>query len=146
MEVLPSISDVENPRLRKAVFWTGSLLVTAGAAAVYHWNPETARIFPICPVYRLTGCYCPGCGMTRALHQLLHGNIPGALHFNPLLVLSMPVLCYWVIAQLVFILSGRTLPQIRLPEKIWWAVLVLVFAFGVVRNFSFYPFTLLSPR
>lgn len=35
-----------------------------------------------CPFHAVTGWYCPGCGGTRALGALLHGDIPGALRDN----------------------------------------------------------------
>ena len=146
MGVLPSLADVESPRLRNYIFWPGSALLAAGAAVVYHWNPETAGFFPVCPIYALTGYYCPGCGMTRALHQLAHGHVAAAFSYNPLLVVSMPLIVYWVVSQTFLVLSGRTLPRIHVPDKLLWVALAGVVVFGVVRNIPYYPFTLLVPR
>jgi Protein of unknown function (DUF2752) len=47
-------------------------------AAVGYFNPTTAGFFPVCPLYALTGYACPGCGMTRGLHALLHGDVLGS--------------------------------------------------------------------
>ena len=46
--------------------------------------------FPKCPFWSLTGFKCPGCGSQRALHQLLHGDVGGAVQANLLLVLVLP--------------------------------------------------------
>jgi hypothetical protein len=145
MGAFPNLSDIQNSRARNAIFWGGSALLATGLAVVYHWNPETAGFFPGCAFRALTGYYCPGCGMTRALHQLLHGNIAAALSYN-ILVLGLPVLFYWGISQFVFIACGRSLPRIQVPDGLLWALLGLVIVFGVIRNFPFYPFTLLAPH
>ena len=84
--------------------------------------------------------------MTRALHQLAHGHVTAALSYNPLLVVSMPLIVYWVVSQTFLVLSGRTLPRIHVPDKLLWAALAGVVVFGVVRNIPYYPFTLLAPR
>ena len=35
-----------------------------------------------CPLLRTTGIPCPGCGLTRAVMLLLHGEFREALHFH----------------------------------------------------------------
>lgn len=37
-----------------------------------------------CPFNMLTGLPCPGCGMTRAVNALLHGNWSQAITYHPL--------------------------------------------------------------
>jgi len=140
------LDAVHNSRLRSPIFCGRAALLAAGAAVVYHWNPETARFFPVCPIYALTGYSCPGCCMTSSLHQLAHGHVTAALSYNSLLVVSMPLIIYWVASQIFLVLSGRTLPQIRVPDKLLWTALAGVVVFGVVRNIPHYPFTLLAPR
>lgn len=44
-----------------------------------------------CPSRYITGVCCPGCGMTRATIQLLHGNVPKAIHYHPL-VFTLPII------------------------------------------------------
>jgi hypothetical protein len=61
-----------------------------GAAILYRFDPETVHFFPRCVFHELTGLQCPGCGTTRALHHLLHGDLAGALHFNAMLFVVAP--------------------------------------------------------
>ena len=56
------------------------------AAAVFFFNPALHRFYPVCQFHRLTGLNCPGCGATRALYALLHGQLSTALRDNEVLV------------------------------------------------------------
>jgi len=46
------------------------------------FSPQEYSFYPRCPFYALTGHYCPGCGATRAIAELLHGHVAAALHFQ----------------------------------------------------------------
>jgi len=37
---------------------------------------------------------CPGCGITRAVLSVLHGDFAKAFYYNRLVVLVFPLLCY----------------------------------------------------
>jgi hypothetical protein len=37
----------------------------------------------LCPLRRMTGVWCPTCGLTRAMGWLVHGNIDQALQYHP---------------------------------------------------------------
>ena len=121
-----------NVRL-KAVIIT-ALAISAGAI-LFAVDPMRTGIFPPCPLHQYTGLWCPGCGTTRALHQLLHGNVAAAFHFNPLAITLLPVMGYLFVRG-----EENTL------KSIWiWTLLGVVVAFGVLRNIPVYPFTLLAP-
>lgn len=38
----------------------------------------------LCPVRRATGRPCPGCGLTRALVHLAHGDLRAAVRYHPM--------------------------------------------------------------
>ncbi len=65
--------------------------VLAGAAQLYIFDPTKGGFFPICVFHALTGLECPGCGGLRAVHQLSHGHIAAAWHYNPFVVALTPV-------------------------------------------------------
>ena len=60
-----------------------AVLASLGVAMLYTFDPRNTDSYPVCPFLGLTGYHCPGCGTLRALHQLLHGNVIGALGYNP---------------------------------------------------------------
>src|ERR1700761_8906128 len=56
------------------------------AAVVYFFNPSSHGFYPVCRFHQLTGLNCPGCGATRALYALLHGDVLLALRDNALVL------------------------------------------------------------
>ena len=98
---------------------------------------------PPCPVWWLTGLYCPGCGSTRALHGLMHFDLAAAWAMNPLLVLSLPFIAL-LSAYGAGVLPARLLPLARqIARPLPWAAVLIGYA--VLRNLPWYPFTLLAP-
>ena len=142
----PSLIQIEAPRTRYAILGACGTFACLGLAAAFHWDPATTTFFPLCPIRTLTGFYCPGCGMTRGLHQLLHGNIAAALAYNPLIVLVIPAALYWLLSETILVCLNRELPRPRPTPRLLWTVLIAVIAFGVLRNVPYYPFTLLAPH
>ena len=49
---------------------------------------------PPCMFHALTGLYCPGCGGTRAVFALLHGQVIRSLYYHPI-VLYVAVFGGW---------------------------------------------------
>jgi Protein of unknown function (DUF2752) len=76
------------------------MLITAAAGAVavgvwilWNFDPNAPNSrFPPCLFRTFTGFHCIGCGLTRALHALVHGDIAGAFAMNPLAMLTLPLL------------------------------------------------------
>jgi hypothetical protein len=126
--------------LSVAAVTLGGLAVGATLFAI---DPNEPGHYPTCPFLATTGLWCPGCGSLRATHDLLHGDLAGALARNPMAVLAVP---YLVLAFVTWILrvSGRAAPRsTSLPPWTIWALLGAVLAFGVLRNVP--GWTWLSP-
>lgn len=122
----------------------GAALVGAGVWVLRRFDPNVADSgFVSCLFHDLTGWYCPGCGTTRALHALVHGDLAGFVAMNPLL----PVLGVLLPALLLQGL-GRPLPlprviqQVLLSAKFWIALIV---GYWVLRNLPWWPFSWLAP-
>ena len=50
-------------------------MAIAGLLLLYLYNPADVNLFPVCFFKYVTGLQCPGCGMQRAIHQLMHGHL-----------------------------------------------------------------------
>ncbi|MEG0187548.1 DUF2752 domain-containing protein [Algoriella sp.] len=126
-----------------------SILVLSGAFLYYFFfnNPvDKGTVFLRCPSYFLFGIYCPGCGSQRAIHQLLHFNFVEALRYNALLTIAFPLLIYIAFVWLYnFIFEKEIRIKLFYNNKFVWFVFGLIIVYGIARNISIFPFTLLSP-
>ncbi|MBE2248500.1 MAG: DUF2752 domain-containing protein [Myxococcus sp.] len=92
----------------------------------------------LCPLHRLTGLPCPGCGVTRGLMHFSHGEWPEALGANPWVLVLWPALAALALAVVVptsqlarfeaFI--ARHEPW---PSRVVRVLFVAFFAFGLLR-------------
>lgn len=122
-----------------------ALVGLAGLAALFAFDPAGSSVFPPCPFHAVTGLHCPGCGTARALHQLLHGNLLGALSLNPLMVSALPFIAYAGLSAAVRAVRGRGLPRVFLPAAWIWVIFGVIVLFWILRNIPVYPFSLLAP-
>ncbi len=116
-----------------ALLAVGTLAIIAVGGMLFWFDPAQYRFYPFCFFHELTGLHCPGCGGTRALHQLLHGHVATALQANALLVISLPLFMWLGISFAV----RKTKPQSAarpISPKWFWLLLVLALIFAVLRN------------
>lgn len=129
--------------------WIATLASAALAAGAGFWllrtyDPNVAgNPFPPCMFRAFTGWFCIGCGLTRAMHALAHGDLVRAFAMNPLgvsLIGVVPLMLAW---------SGGWQPRVLAPLMRWvlepklW--LVLLPGYWIARNLPWFPFTLLAP-
>ena len=132
------------PALRKSLRRSAVFgVIVAAVAVLFFFNPTATGFYPRCLFHEMTGLYCPGCGSTRALHCLLHGDVGAALHDNALAVLAVPFIAGILLARV-----ARRQPPIATSKLgLSWIGLLLavILVFGVVRNIPRRPFSLLAP-
>ena len=116
------------------------LLLIAGAVYLYVFEPGKSGFFPGCPFRLITGFTCPGCGTTRALHQILHGHFDTAFTLNPLLLLAIPFLLFAFIRYSVIVMRGGVPRPNALPAPYIYAIFFIILSFWIFRNTPFYPF------
>lgn len=126
-------------RYKKLAIGTAVVLV----ALLYFFIDARSHAFPKCPFYSFTHFYCPGCGSQRALSAILHGKIGDAFHDNVLMVLFLPLLCYWFFTS-ILLKETRALTIFYNPV-FGRVVLIAVVGFWLLRNIPAYPFSILAP-
>ena len=121
-------------------------LACCGGLLLYFHNPQDSKIIAPCPFHYLTGLYCPGCGSMRGLHNLLHGNIFKVFDYNPLMVLSMPLIIYLLLAELEIKIKGKILfPKKTFSSFFYIALLVIIIVFLILKKIKIEPFIFLAP-
>jgi hypothetical protein len=107
----------------------------AGAVLLLFVDPnKPGNLLPKCPFKWLTGLDCPGCGATRMVHALLHGDVVSAFHYNAvLLTLGVP-LAVWLFGRWT---RDKWAGERRsVPKSVGVAVLVVTAVWGVGRNLA----------
>ena len=142
----PLLPLQSSPRHRARIVGTMAI-VLAGAVYLFMMDPSKAWLMPKCPLHEATGWNCPGCGTTRALHALLHADLGAALAFNPLMVLSLPLLLLMLIRHELKLWRGLPTKPVGsgLKPGVSLAIGGILCVYGVLRNLPWYPFTLLGP-
>ncbi|GAB7063571.1 hypothetical protein JCM12681A_52810 [Streptomyces mexicanus] len=115
----------------------GVLAAVAGAFAyVGTVDPNRPGHYPVCPLLRFTGLYCPGCGGLRSAHAFVHGDLLAALHDNALATVGYPLFAVvWVLWALAAV-RGRPLRIVPSTAQLW-CVGAVAAVFTVVRNLPF---------
>jgi len=102
--------------------------------ALYVRDPHASGSWGYCPI-SLLGFYCPGCGGLRAVNDLTHGDLAGAVSSNALLIVAMPVAVFLLARWAIDAWRGR---QRGLPALSSWpglsVVIALITVFTVLRN------------
>ena len=125
---------------RRSTVITIWLLLLAGSVYLYAFEPGKTGFFPPCVFRALTGLTCPGCGSTRAMHQILHGHFAAAFMLNPLFLLAIPFLLYALIRYSAAVMRGGVPRPNAVPAPYLYALFVIVVSFWIFRNTPFYPF------
>lgn len=101
----------------------------------FSYDPANSSFFPRCVIYQFTGIKCPGCGLQRALHQMLHLNLLEAIRYNFFLVLAIPLLAFHGTALVLGekfkfgqkVLKSNLYPKLLCIMVVSWVVLRNIF-------------------
>jgi len=110
--------------------------VAAAFAYVGTVDPNEPGHYPVCPLLRITGIYCPGCGGLRSAHAFIHGDLATAFGANAAAVVGYGIFAVVMTVWLIRAVRGRPF-AIGLTPGWWWAVGSVLVIFSVVRNLPF---------
>jgi hypothetical protein len=132
-----------SPAMKRMTLASGLVIGLTVAAILFFFDPVRVPIYPVCLFHQLTGLDCPGCGSLRALHELLHGNLATALHFNAFLVLSLPL---FACLGLGFVWRKvHHQPGVKIRPVWFWVYLAAFVTFGLLRELPIPFLTAFAP-
>jgi hypothetical protein len=125
---------------------SGGALVAAATFVATHNPASSTSPFPTCAFHQATGLWCPGCGLTRGVYQLLHGHLGSALSYNLFTPLAVTAI---VFGWLCWVRASWGAPTIRVPQRVQrrlaFTVPALLLTYGVLRNLPVAPLRFLAP-
>ena len=101
---------------------SATTVAAVGGWVLYTFPPAGSPFYPQCVFHALTGLDCPGCGTTRALHELLHGNVGAAFALNPMLFAMM----FTFLCAIPALARGRSPGFLHRPWFGWTSVVVVI--------------------
>ncbi|MER5778564.1 DUF2752 domain-containing protein [Streptomyces sp. NPDC002039] len=114
------------------------VLTLAGVVAAFAYvgavDPNEPGHYPVCPLFRLTGILCPGCGGLRSAHAFARGDLLTALGANAAAVVGYVLFAAFTAVWLVRAWRGAPAPRIDLKPAYWWVFGSLMLIFAIVRN------------
>lgn len=125
---------MQKSQKRNIIIWICLLIVGISFLSVYFFiDPSESVYMPKCLFYQLTGYKCIGCGMQRAFYYALHGNLREAISMNLFLIISMPVILIYFLAEIF----RNRFPRIYVTlnsKYILIALGILAVSWWIIRN------------
>ena len=113
------------------------LITGASAFAIYAFLRIT-HISLECPIYQMSGIYCPGCGITRCGLNLFKLNFYGAFRDHPGLLVNIVV---WIVISIfAFIGKPKVFRDSKVLIRILYVCLALYIIFSIFRNIPGFEF------
>jgi hypothetical protein len=87
--------------IHRALLSPGSRRIALAVMAGSVFFPVSGLGVDLCPLHRVTGLPCPGCGLTRAMAAMSQGDLSSALGLNPFVLFAWPVFVVLALLALV---------------------------------------------
>lgn len=125
--------------MKKRILKVISMLAAVLAAGIVYYL-STFVISIKCPIKRMTGFYCPGCGVTRMFLNILKLNFYKAFRCNSAVFVCLPFLAlFFAMRAYGYIKTGT--PLYTKPMKVMITVMtVFLLIFAVLRNIPCFSF------
>jgi hypothetical protein len=80
-----------------------------------------------CSLYSIVGLYCPGCGGTRAVYYLLHGQFIKSFLYHPVVPYTAVLVGCYIVSHTLNILSkGRVKAMLFRPIYFYIMIAVII--------------------
>ncbi|GEM_PF-387021 len=132
-----------NAHHRDMLLLAGVAIIAAFALGVPADQPETLLLFskyrlpPLCASRSLFGISCPGCGLTRSITLLAHGELRRSLAMHPV----GAIMAIYIVAQIPYRIAamrsvnGLPLGE-RIPKVAGWALIVTLLGSWLIGQLS----------
>lgn len=94
-----------------------------------------------CMFHKITGYYCPGCGITRCIFALMKGEFYQSFCYNRLIFILLPFLVIYIIYNIyLYVFNKKDTIICKIPNSVWICLLIVVILFGILRNIKYFSY------
>lgn len=98
-------------------------------------NSKYIEFMPKCWIYENTGFFCPSCGGTRCIQEIVHGNFNEAFKIHPIFFITV---CYLAILNIVYLINLNKEEKIfkSIYPKYWYVIVwcIILMIYTIFRN------------
>lgn len=126
-----------NYRAKKVIKNTIILLITGLA---YAGLCSVIGVGIPCPIHFSTGLYCPSCGVSRMLLNMLKLDFKTAFRYNQCLFCTLPIIILITLSSIIkYIKTGQTKLN-RFELFLCILIIIILIIFGILRNIPAYSY------
>ncbi len=114
-----------------------AIYFTADWPSGFYWGNNS--------LFRHLDLYCPACGGSRSIYNLIRGDLVAAWQHNQLFILSLPLILWGGFTVLRSAVTGYPITGKYLHPILIWGFLAAVLLFGILRNIPIELFDCLRP-
>ena len=134
----------ERTNRKRSVFWFIGFHIAAIAAVLlfpfYRVGASVVfAVIPSCILHDWFHIYCPLCGGTRAVEELLHFHWLESLRFHPFVMVFALLIGVWYGIAWVRLVRGKSL-FVEIPKPLSISLAIGLILFWILRNFLLIAF------
>lgn len=134
----------KEPQKHRAVehgFYIAGICLAAAIFLYFLFYKKTGfrieRYLSPCMFHEMTGYYCPGCGITRAVYAFFEGNFLQCFRYHPFVLYAAVLWGWFLVSQTVERLSkGKFAIGMRYRDAYLWIALALLILNFLVKNMA----------
>ena len=118
-----------------------SISLALSVGLLYYVSFRYLDISVPCVFRKLTGLYCPGCGLTRMCSAIIEGDLIAAFRYNPLCFVLFPFFVFLAVRySILYVKNGKRLGCGKLDVIMLSVLVSLLLIFAVLRNIPLLSF------
>ena len=114
-----------------------TLIITTLISTIYLYLNKRFSFYIPCIFHKITHLYCPGCGLTRMILEILKLNFYQAFRYNPLLFILLPFI---IIYELIKYINWIQDKNFIISKKIWYTLLIVTIIYTILRNINIFNY------